>query len=73
VASSKTSSGRAAKRIASAVSKALTEDYGKSPGKVDTMSRLSYVLGLQKALEILMEEIKAEGKSPDGKRDLTQN
>lgn len=55
------------------MSKALTEDYGKSPGKVDTMSRLSYVLGLQKALEILMEEIKAEGKSPDGKRDLTQN
>ena len=55
------------------MSKALTEDYGKSPGRVDTMSRLSYVLGLQKALEILMEEIKAESKGPDGKKDLTKN
>lgn len=73
MASSKTSSGRAAKRIASAVSQALTEDYRKAPGKVDTMSRLSYVLGLQKALEILMEEIKAEGKGFDAKNDLTKN
>lgn len=63
---SETPATRAAKRLAVAISTALTEKYDKSPGRVDSMSRVSYVLGLQKALSILMEEIKAE----NGKKDI---
>lgn len=59
---SETPATRAAKRIASTVSSALTEDYKISIGKVDAVSRVSYVLGLQKALSILMEEIRIENR-----------
>jgi acyl carrier protein len=63
--SSETPATKAAKRLAVAISTALTEKYDRSPGKVDSMSRVSYVLGLQKALSILMEEIKAENEKKE--------
>jgi acyl carrier protein len=63
--SSETPATKTAKRLAVAISTALTEKYDRSPGKVDSMSRVSYVLGLQKALSILMEEIKAENEKKE--------
>jgi hypothetical protein len=60
MAQSETPATRAARRLSSAISTALTESYDRAPKRLDSMSRVSYVLGLQKALSILMEEIKHE-------------
>lgn len=49
---------RIVSRLSGAISAAFSEQAGeKFPGKVDSVSRLSYVLGLRRALEIVMEEI----------------
>lgn len=48
-------------RLSGAISAAFSEQSNeKFPGKVDSVSRLSYVLGLRRALEIVMEEVNSE-------------
>jgi len=59
----------AAKRIVSRLSGAISAAFSEQsksnlPGKVDSVSRLSYVLGLRRALEIVMEEINANDSKP---------
>jgi hypothetical protein len=55
-------------RLSGAISAAFTEHSGdKFPGKVDSVSRLSYVLGLRRALEIVMEEIDPSDYPPKKK------
>ena len=59
----------AAKRIVLRLSGAISAAFGEQskgslPGKVDSVSRLSYVLGLRRALEIVMEEINADDSRP---------
>ena len=57
---SENSATRAAKRLATTISTALTEPHDGPRKGADSISKVSYVLGLQKALSILMEEIKKE-------------
>jgi hypothetical protein len=52
-------------RLSGAISAAFSEHYKSGlPGKVDSVSRLSYVLGLRRALEIVMEEINTNDSKP---------
>ena len=57
---SESSATRAAKRLASTIIAALVEPQDYSRRGSDSVSKLSYVLGLQKALSILLEEVKKE-------------
>jgi hypothetical protein len=52
---------RSVKRLRMAIKIALSDEYDTLPGKVDSATRLSYLLGLQKAVEIIEYEIKKEG------------
>lgn len=51
---------RAIKRIKSSIKVALEDEYDTLPGKVDSATRLSYLLGLQKAVEIIEKEIERD-------------
>jgi hypothetical protein len=51
--------------LSGAISAAFSEQSKSNlPGKVDSVSRLSYVLGLRRALEIVMEEINTNDSKP---------
>lgn len=45
-------------RLEMAINAALSEEYDTLPGRVDSATRLSYLLGLQRAIDILKDEIK---------------
>jgi hypothetical protein len=48
-------------RISRSIEAAMSEEYESLPGRVDSVSRLSYILGLQRASVIIEEEITKEG------------
>ena len=61
---------KSAKRITALIMAALTENSKDVPGKVDSVTRLSYLLGLDRSIKILIEEIKKEKNESFGKTDL---
>lgn len=63
-------SRRSARRITRLIVAALTEEAKEIPGKVDSVTRLAYLLGLDRSIKIIMEEIKKEEHETVGKIDL---
>jgi hypothetical protein len=63
-------SRRSARRITGLIVAALTEEAKEIPGKVDSVTRLAYLLGLDRSIKIIMEEIKKEEHETVGKIDL---
>lgn len=61
---------KSAKRIASLILAALTEETKDIPGKVDSVTRMSYLLGLDRSIKIIMEEIEKESHETVGKTDI---
>lgn len=68
---------RSLKRLRMAIKIALSDEYDTLPGKVDSATRLSYLLGLQKAIEIIEYEMKkgdehvlAEQRRGDNHREV---
>ena len=61
---------RSAKRISALIIAALTDDSKDVPGRVDSVTRLSYLLGLDRSIKILMEEMKKEKDESIGKANL---
>lgn len=44
-------------RLEMAIKAAISEEYDTLPGRVDSATRLSYLLGLQRAIDILKDEV----------------
>jgi hypothetical protein len=61
---------KSVRRITRLIVAALTEESKEIPGKVDSVSRLAYLLGLDRSIKIIMEEIKKEEHETVGKIDL---
>jgi hypothetical protein len=61
---------RSAKRISALILAALTEHKGDMPGKVDSATRLAYLMGLDKSIKIIMEEAKKEDHEAKSNVDL---
>ena len=61
---------KSVRRITRLIVAALTEESKEIPGKVDSVSRLAYLLGLDRSIKIIMEEIKKEEHEAVGKIDL---
>jgi hypothetical protein len=53
--------------MSTAIAAAMSEEYDTLPGKVDSATRLSYLLGLQRAIQIIEDEI---GKGETIKKDV---
>lgn len=45
-------------RLEMAINAAVSEEYDTLPGRVDSATRLSYLLGLQRAIDILKDEVR---------------
>jgi len=61
---------KSVRRITRLIVAALTEESKEIPGKVDSVSRLAYLLGLDRSIKIIMEEIKKEEHETVGNIDL---
>ena len=61
---------KSVRRITRLIVAALTEESKEIPGKVDSVSRLAYLLGLDRSIKIIMEELKKEEHETVGKIDL---
>jgi len=61
---------RSVRRITELINAALTEHKGDMPGKVDSATRLAYLMGLDKSIKIIMEETRRDEHGAESDPDF---